>query len=591
MRALWLLLGLGFRAAPGLMWTMVARTVVASLASAGYPLGYRILVDGALRGDGTALAAGGGIVAVLFCTTWLLGVLRAVRSGVLTDHVNLYLGERIGAAVAKAPGLAHFETPADLAELDQLRDNRRVLAGAPVQLLGGLQIGVVAVATVGLLASVYPPVLLVPLLAVVPWLADRRAAAVQRRSDDELAEPKRLAGELFGFATTAASAKELRTYGVTGTVAARHARLSELVRAGSVRAAVRGACWEGLGWLGYAAGFVAAIIVLVLRAVHGLATPGQVVMAVSLVRRAQTQVSRTTDTAGSLGTSLRTARQLLSVEARLAPARAPAGVRVAVPPRLVHGIRLRGVSFAYPSAEKSTLEDVDLDLPAGSTVALVGENGAGKTTLVKLLTAMYQPTSGQILVDGADLSTMDPAAWRERTRGAFQDFVRFQLTAGEVVGVGDLPRLDDAESVHRALRRAGADGLLDRLPDGLDTLLGRYFTGGQELSGGQWQRLALARGMMRTGPLLTVLDEPTASLDALAEAALFERYAQAAREIDGGAITLLVSHRFSTVAAAQLIVVLEQGRVVEVGSHEQLLARGGLYAQLLTLQAQGYRRD
>ena len=321
-----------------------------------------------------------------------------------------------------------------------------------------------------MLALVYPPVLLVPLLAVLPWLADQRAQAVRRRADTEMAESRRLVGELFGLATTVASAKELRTYGVTEVLAGRHARLGERVRANLVRSAARSAGWEALGWLGYAAGFVAAIFVLVLRAAHGLASPGQVVMAVSLMRRAQTQVSRTTDTAGSLGVAAQTAGRLLDLQARLrAPARTP---RAPGPDRLVEGIRLRGVEFRYPGADEPVLRDIDLHLPAGATVALVGENGAGKTTLVKLLTAMYRPTTGSVLVDGTDLSTMDPDGWRERTRATFQDFVRYQLTARESVGLGDLPRIDDPDSVLAALDRAGADGLAEELPGGLDTVLG-----------------------------------------------------------------------------------------------------------------------
>jgi ATP-binding cassette, subfamily B, bacterial len=223
-------------------------------------------------------------------------------------------------------------------------------------------------------------------------------------------------------------------------------------------------------------------------------------------------------------------------------------------------------------------------------VALVGENGAGKTTLVKLLTGMYQPTAGEVLIDGAPLAGLDLAAWRERTAATFQDFMRFELRAGQTVGIGDLPRLDHAGALSQALRRADATAVADALPDGLATPLGRSFTGGVDLSGGQWQRLALARGMMRELPLLLILDEPTASLDAITEAALFERYL-AARELarGAGAITLLVSHRFSTVRMADLIVVLDKGRIAAAGDHASLVRAGGLYAELYEMQARSYR--
>ncbi len=251
------------------------------------------------------------------------------------------------------------------------------------------------------------------------------------------------------------------------------------------------------------------------------------------------------------------------------------------PDVLRRGITLREVSFGYPPDGGTVLDGVDVHLPAGAAVALVGENGAGKTTLVKLLTGMYQPTAGQVLLDGVPLADIDLAAWRERTAATFQDFVRFELLAAEAVGVGDLPRIDQASALELALRRADATAVAAELPEGLGTRLGRSFTGGRELSGGQWQRLALARGMMRDLPLLLILDEPTASLDAITEAALFERYL-AARQLaaQSGAITLLVSHRFSTVRMADLIVVLDQGRIAASGDHASLVRAGGLYAEL-----------
>ena len=230
-------------------------------------------------------------------------------------------------------------------------------------------------------------------------------------------------------------------------------------------------------------------------------------------------------------------------------------------------------------------------------VAIVGENGAGKTTLVKLLCRLYQPTSGRILVDGLELARMPADAWRSRLAGAFQDFFRFEFQARHTVGVGDVPRLDDEPAVVAAVDRAGADDVVARLAAGLETQLGPTWPDGVEVSFGQWQKLALARGFMRDRPLLLVLDEPTAALDAETEHALFERYAAAARggksngAADGadGRITILVSHRFSTVRMADLIVVLDGSRVVEVGTHEELVAKGGQYAELYGIQAAAYR--
>jgi ATP-binding cassette subfamily B protein len=236
------------------------------------------------------------------------------------------------------------------------------------------------------------------------------------------------------------------------------------------------------------------------------------------------------------------------------------------------------------------LEDVNVGLAPGTVVAIVGENGAGKTTLVKLLCRMYAPSRGRILVDGVDLARIAPDVWRARLAGAFQDFFRFEFRALESVGVGDLPRHDDHAAVSSAVRYAGADDVVADLAYGLETQLGPTWPDGVEISFGQWQKLALARGFMRESPLVLVLDEPTAALDAETEHALFERFAAASRQsaVDGR-ITILVSHRFSTVRMADFIIVLDGARVVESGTHEELMARNGQYAELYGIQAAAYR--
>ena len=260
-----------------------------------------------------------------------------------------------------------------------------------------------------------------------------------------------------------------------------------------------------------------------------------------------------------------------------------------VPDRLEHGVAFEDVSFVYPGTTRPVLEHVDLVLPAGGVVAIVGENGAGKSTLVKLLARMYRPTSGRITVDGVDINRTDVSQWRERLAGAFQDFARLEFVAATTVGLGDQPRRDDRGAVGSAVDRAGATTLVSDLRDGLDTQLGPSWDDGVDVSFGQWQKLALARGYMRAEPLLLMLDEPTAALDAETEHALFERFASGAREAsDNGRVTVLVSHRFSTVRMADLIVVLDGARVVEIGSHADLMARGGTYAELYAIQAESY---
>ncbi|MGH2540242.1 MAG: ABC transporter ATP-binding protein, partial [Actinomycetota bacterium] len=262
-----------------------------------------------------------------------------------------------------------------------------------------------------------------------------------------------------------------------------------------------------------------------------------------------------------------------------------------VPEKLREGIRFEGVSFRYPGTEVEVLRDVDLTIPAGNALAVVGVNGAGKTTLAKLLAGFYEPTQGRITVDGVDLRDLDLDSWRQRISACFQDFVQFQYLARESVGLGDLPRIEDEPSVRTALGHASAGDVVEHLPDGLGTLIGKEYGDGVELSIGQWQKLALGRAMMREEPLLLILDEPTASLDAYTEHAIFERYAQASERSgqEIGAITVLISHRFSTVRMADLVVVLEAGQVAQTGTHDELAGAPGPYRELYEIQSRAYR--
>jgi ATP-binding cassette, subfamily B, bacterial len=562
--------------------------VSSSVLSLAYPLGFRDIVDGAAGHDRGRIVAGLVIAAVAFPGSWVLQLIGGSLNSKLTDVASVRLGMRIGGLASAAPYLEHFERPDYLAEIDNLRERRRTLAAAPTQVLGMTKSAIQFVGIAVLLALVWWPLVLVPLLAAAPAWADRMGAQLEKRSDDELADSRRLLDELFSLTSTAAPARELRTFGVTGALLDRHVKLGDSVNARSLRSARRAAVWEASGWLVYASGFAVAIVLLVLRAAHGSASPGAVVEVVSLLRRAQRQVTGASNTAGSFATASATANRLLWLEDYVAQTTADGGGTV--PARLDQGIRFDGVSFTYPGQDTLAVRDISLTLTAGSTIAIVGENGAGKSTLIKLLTGMYRPDSGTITVDGQDLATVAPQRWRSATTGAFQDFVRMHMSLGDGVGAGDLPRVDDREAVAGAIARGGADQVVAELPEGLDTMLGPYI-GGRSLSGGQWQRLALSRGLMRERPLLIVLDEPTASLDAPSEAALFSRYREAARTLaeTNGAITVLVSHRFSTVHMADTIIVMDDGKVAETGDHDTLMAARGPYAELFTLQAAGYQ--
>ncbi len=439
------------------------------------------------------------------------------------------------------------------------------------------------------LAWLDPVLLLVALLAVpavvVAWWRERCQEAAEERS----AAPSRLARHLRRTLTDPAAGMELRVFGLhaelrrrmrSAALAGRRSRL-----AAARRVAVADAVLESLLVVGY----VGAIGFMLWRAAAGRATVGDVVAAVYICRQVADMIVSPVFSAALLGPLLRVASRLLWLRDYAGSEAARRTGDQSPPARLAHGIGFEDVSFTYPGTQRPVLRNVSLTVPAGAVVAVVGENGAGKTSLVKLLTRMYEPTSGRIVVDGTDLRDLEVAAWRSRLSAAFQDFARPELAARHAVGSGDLARLDDEAAVTAALARAGATDVVADLPDGLSTQLGSRWEGGVDLSTGQWQKLALGRALLREDPLVVFFDEPTASLDAPTEHALFARYAEAARTTSAtGTITVLVSHRFSTVRSADLIVVLDDGRVVESGSHHDLMERGGVYSELYALQARAY---
>lgn len=489
------------------------------------------------------------------------------------------------------PGLGHHEQPEHLDRLELLRSQRRMLGSSVGALIENVGTFASIVTTTSLLATIDLRLLLLPLFGIPSVMASAKTRTWWRRVEEETAERVRSSNHLFELGTTGPPAKELRVFGLREHLRERYTELTLDIHGEFDRMNVRAALTSIAGWAIFAAGYVGAIVFVAREAVHGRASAADVILVVTLAGQVNQQVSSVYWLVGWLIDTLKTVDRYLHLQDDAAAARPVVVDPIAAPDRLAQGIDLRGVAFRYPGTDVDVFRDVDLHLPAGSTVAIVGDNGAGKSTLIKLLGRFYDPTEGTLLVDGVDLRRIPVDDWRLRMAAGFQDFARLELLARETVGVGDLPFLDDPDQIGIALTRASALDVAGALPQGLESQVGRSFDGGLDLSGGQWQKLALGRAMMRDRPLLLVLDEPTAALDADTEHALFQRYAGAARSVatETGGITVLVSHRFSTVRMADLIVVVGAGGIAEVGTHTELLATGGIYAELYELQASAYR--
>ena len=584
--SMWRLCRLGFRHEPNLMFAALALSLLAALPDALLALWLKLLGEGVLDGDRTLVLWSALGMGVSTTATWFLRTVSTRVQRRFRDKVTIALESHVARLQASVVTIAHQERPELLDRLSVLRDQVFVLDHMYMSVFSTagwmLRLGV----TVVLLASIHPALLLLGLFAMPTAITSAWRPAVERAAEERGAPARRLALHLFTTGTTAPPGKEVRVTGIGPRLVAQRRAAWEDWYGPVARARWGSAIWNSLAWSLFGCAYVGGIVFVA----TGLdAPPGEVLLVLAAGARLSSYIGATVGEIGFLRGIWMDGSQRLAWLEDYAAALEP-DADLSVPDRLVDGVTFEHVSFAYPGTDRLVLEDVSLVLPAGAVVAVVGENGAGKSTLVKLLAKLYEPTSGRIVVDGAPLARMPAEAWRARLAGAFQDFFRFELPARHSVGVGDVTRVDDEPAVVAAVGRAGADDVIDGFAAGLDTQLGPTWPGGVEVSFGQWQKLALARGFMRDEPLVLVLDEPTAALDAETEHALFEHYAAGARRgAEQGRITILVSHRFSTVRMADHIVVLDGAHVVEVGSHADLMAKGGQYAELYEIQASAYR--
>jgi ATP-binding cassette subfamily B protein len=586
------LLGIGYRADARMTVLAFVLSIVASVAGPLVALWLKYAVDAAAAGDEKTAAAAAAALAL----SWVVSIVAAAYSSYLGWGLHVHIIRLIDSELieisGRVPTIELHERPDVADKVELVRQDALPLAFAMTAIVWAVGVVTRLAMAVVVLISVDPLLALLPLLGIPSLLAGGKAQRSWQHAREQTVEDQRLSEHLFTLGTTPGPGKELRIFGLAGEISKRHDVLRGRTFARERKAWIRGTRATALGWLAYAVGYAGAIVFATSLAVEGRATAGDVLLVIALSSQIQGELDGAFWLIGEFMQTMRTADHYLWLRdyADRAMGRRPSAAKP-VPERLSDGIRVEGVSFRYPGTEGDVLKDVDLTIPAGTALAIVGVNGAGKTTLAKLLAGFYEPTQGRITADGVDLRDLDLDVWRRRLSACFQDFVHFQYTARESVGLGDLPRIQDESALDEALARASATDVVAQLPDGLGTLIGKEYGDGVELSIGQWQKVALGRAMMREEPLLLILDEPTASLDAYTEHAIFERYAReskrAGQEI--GAITVLVSHRFSTVRMADLIVVLEAGRVMQAGSHEELNRKQGPYQELYELQSKAYR--
>lgn len=581
-------LGVAFGAAPRLMLLVMLTEPLGKVCGVLVAASIGLLADAALDRSTAGVVVG----AIAVATTFGAGL------GLSTAGLSLrrYVAERIGHEVdvqlshltSGITGIEHLERPLFLDRIELLRADPQGVGNVVNSAVLWITSLATALATIAVLARGHPALAVLPLAGLFGVWSNLRFQRRWQRFEGVDAPRTRLRLHLFRMSTSAAIGKEIRTFGLRGEITRRHAAVwseheRECFRVNLVDAIE----WTVFGIVQTAA-WVAAIGIVAWSARHGGVSAGGAVTVVMLGGRLNSVLTGVVDEASNLARMLRGAKRFVWLNDH-ADALAQHDRRThKAPATISEGITFDRVSFTYAGAALPALHDLSLHLDAGSVVAVVGDNGAGKTTLVKLLCRFYDPTDGTVRVDGVDLRDIDPEAWRAGLAATFQDHLQLELTARHAIGVGDLVRRDNEDAVQTAVSRAGARDVVLTFDRGLETQLGRRWAG-VDLSGGQWQKVALSRGLMRDAPLVTVFDEPTAALDALTEQELFDRFALAADDRRRrGAITVLVSHRLSTVRNADVIVVLHDKAVVESGTHDELMTRGGHYAELFTLQARAY---
>ena len=582
-----------FRAHPPSGVVMGGCSLVGALLPAAQAWVGKLIVDATVHAIESQLGAAAGLRAiapllVLEGGLWLIQAANTQVQGlagqILSAHVRLAINAQI---IGKALelDLAHFE---NAEYYDKLQNARREADWRGLEIVRSgfflAQSAVTLVSYGALLVRFSPLLALVLFCAALPaFVVQNRYAELNFKVLSWRAPESRKLSYLEYLLTDINAVKEVRIFGLGKTLLARHAELfwkflredESLARRQSIAA---------FGWsIAGALAYYGSYAWIVFRAVGRTITLGDMTMYLGIFRGSQSVIAALFSSLSELYKHGLFMSNLFAF-LELRPQMPVAAVPTPIASRLEQGIAFEGVSFRYEGRDDWALRDVSFTIRPAEKIALVGPNGAGKTTIIKLLTRLYDPSEGRILLDGVDLRDIDPLALRQRIGVIFQDFVKFALPAFENVGFGQIEALDDRPRIESAAAKSGAHPLISAMPDGYETMLGRWFSKGRDLSGGEWQKIALARAFMRDCEVI-VLDEPTSALDAENEMRVFQQF----RELVADRMAVLISHRFSTVRMADRIFVIEGGRITERGTHAELVVQGGTYARLFTLQAESYR--
>ncbi len=524
-----------------------------------------------------------GLECAIVILSDIMGRLVALVDSLLGDMFSNRMSVRLMRHAAELD-LYHFEDSAFYDKLERARQQTIGRSALMAQVFTQMQDLVSMIFLAAGLVTFNPWLLLLLVIALVPAFLGEAHFNAKTYSFMRRWTPERRELDMIRY--TGASdetAKEVKIFGLADFLTGRYERLFENFFHTNRSLAIRRAVWGAILSVIGTAGYYAAYVIIIIQTVRGVVTLGQLTFLAGSFNRLQNLLEGILSRFTSMAESALYLNDLFEFFDLRPTIISPPGA-LSIPHPMTQGVVFEHVSFRYPNSDRWAVRDINASLRAGERVALVGENGAGKTTFVKLLARLYDPTEGRILLDGRDLREYDLAELRREIGIIFQDFVHYQMTASENIAIGRIDELGNTSRIRQAAQRSLADGVIDRLPQGYDQLLGKRFKDGVELSYGEWQKIALARAYMRDAQIL-ILDEPTASLDARAEHQVFQRFA----DLTKGKTAILISHRFSTVRMADSIMVLDAGSVLERGSHDELLQAGGRYAELFNLQAEGYR--